>query len=121
MKRNYIQILFAALMMGTGLFTSCADDAILDAPEVLEEMADEEPEVWTLMANLGNSEADSRLAYYKMPGSFMTIWEETDQLAANPAPGSSTQTVYIYKLKEGVGTSHGVFQCNSFSGKMQIF
>ena len=90
MKRNYIQILFWALMMGAGLFTSCADDAILDAPEVLEEMADEEPEVWTLMAKLGNSEADSRLAYYKMPGSFMTIWESTDQLAANPSPGSTS-------------------------------
>lgn len=117
MKRNYIQILLSAFCLGTVMLTSCADDAILDAPEVLEEMADEESEIWTLMAEWGEPDADSRLAYYKLPDSFMTIWEETDQLAANPTPGSSTSTVYIYNLKEGAGTSSGVFQCNSYSGK----
>ena len=115
MKLNYIQNLFSALLMGTVLFVSCADDAILDTPEALVEMADDAPEVWTLTAKLGNPEADSRLAYYKMPGAFMTIWESTDQLAANPSPGSTSSTSYIYNLTEGSGTSNGVFQYNGSS------
>ena len=116
MKRNYIQILFSALMMGAVMFSGCADDAILDAPEELQEAAGDDSEVWTLIAKLGNSETDSRLAYYKLPGSFMTIWESTDQLAANPSPGSTSSNSYIYKLTEGSGTSNGVFKCTSYSG-----
>ena len=112
MKRNYIQILFSALFMGTVLFTGCADDALVEAPEVL----DEEPQqtVWTLRATLGGDDAESRLAFYNLPGSFMTAWEEGDQIVANASPGRGLNYAYVFDLVDGVGTASATFQCNKF-------
>ena len=112
MKCNYIQILFSALFMGTVLFTGCADDALVETPEVL----DEEPQqtVWTLRAKLGGDDAESRLAFYNLPGSFMTAWEEGDQIVANASPGRGLNYAYVFDLVDGVGTASATFQCNKF-------
>lgn len=114
MKRNYIQQLFPALLGGMLMFTGCADDALVEAPEVLEQTEETKQKVWTLRAKLAGEEADSRLAYYKMQNSFMTAWEATDKLAANAMPMTDETYAYIFDLIEGEGTSSAVFQCDSF-------
>lgn len=114
MKRNFIKILFPALFVGAAMFTSCADDALVEAPEVLNQSDNSKQKVWTLMAKLGGEDAESRLAYYKMPKSFMTAWEEGDQIVANCSPGNGEGYAYVFDLVEGAGTSLATFQCNSF-------
>ena len=98
MKRYYIQNLFAALCVGATLLTGCADDALVDVPEVLEQQDETKQEIWTLRAKLGEEDVDSRLAYYRMLRSFMTTWEEGDQLVANASPGNGLECAYVFDL-----------------------
>lgn len=114
MKRNYIQRLLPVLLFGVLIFTGCADDALMEEPEVLDQTAETKHEVWTLMARLGEEDAASRLAYYKMPGSFMTAWEEGDQIVANASPGNGLEYAYVFDLVDGAGTTTATFQCDSF-------
>ena len=114
MKRYYIQNLFAALCVGAMLFTGCADDALVDAPEILDQTEEPQQTVWTLRAKLGKDDADSRLAYYHFPGSFLTAWEEGDQIVANALPGKGLEYAYVFDLVDGAGTTSATFQCDSF-------
>ena len=114
MKRYYIQNLFAALCVGATLLTGCADDALVDVPEVLEQQDETKQEIWTLRAKLGEEDVDSRLAYYRMLRSFMTTWEEGDQIVANAVPGKGLEYAYVFDLVDGAGTTSATFQCDSF-------
>lgn len=114
MKRYYIQNLFAALCVGAMLLTGCADDALVNAPEILDQTEEPQQTVWTLKAKLGKDDADSRLAYYHFPGSFLTAWEEGDQIVANASPGNGLKYAYVFDLIDGTGTSTATFQCDSF-------
>ena len=114
MKRNFIQILFPALLTGAALFAGCADDALVDVPEVFEQQDETKQEIWTLRAKLGEEDVDSRLAYYRMLRSFMTTWEEGDQIVANASPGNGLEYAYVFDLIDGTGTSTATFQCDSF-------
>ena len=96
------------------MFASCVDDALVEAPEVLEQTEETKQKVWTLRAKLGGEKSDSRLAYYKMQNSFMTAWEATDKLAANAMPMMDETYAYIFDLVEGEGTSSAIFECDSF-------
>ena len=51
---------FMALLVGAAMF-SCSDDALMEAPEVMEQ--NEQKEVATLIAGLSKEDAGSRLAY----------------------------------------------------------
>jgi len=114
MKRNLlVQHLMPMFFIGMLSFAGCADDALLESPEFLEQTDEPEQRVWTLMAKLGK-EKDSRLAFEKDGGAFKTTWEEGDQIVANCSPGNGESYAYVFNLVDGIGESSATFQCNEF-------
>lgn len=99
----------AAWFLGVTMLVSCTDNAVLEAPEVLQE---ETSSVATLIAGLSNEGENSRLAYEKSGGAIKISWAEGDELTANPNPTNTTYA-YPFSLSSGIGTSTGAFSCST--------
>lgn len=99
----------AAWFLGVTMLVSCTDNAVLEAPEVLQE---ETSSVATLIAGLSNEGENSRLAYEKSGGAIKISWANGDVLTANPQPVDKTY-VYPFSLSSGIGTSSGTFSCST--------
>lgn len=99
----------AAWFLGVTMLVSCTDNAVLEAPEVLQE---ETSSVATLIAGLSNEGENSRLAYEKSGEAIKISWANGDVLTANPDPTNATYA-YPFSLSSGVGTSTGTFSCST--------
>ena len=100
---------FMALLVGAVMF-SCSDDALMEAPQVMEQ--DEQKEVATLIAGFTKEDTESRLAYeIQKNGGIKMTWADGDNLTATPAP-SDESWAYTFTLSKGAGTNTGTFTCS---------
>ena len=117
MKKIFNKKWLVTLMMGAAMLGACTDNALVEAPEVMQE-ENKDTYVATITAKLPDTAAGSRLAYengtHNGKHAILTKWEKGDLLVANPDP-SSEQLAYSFSLKEGEGTVNGEFECTNFS------
>lgn len=117
MKKIFNKKWLVTLMMGAAMLGACTDNALVEAPEVMQE-ENKDTYVATITAKLPDTAAGSRLAYengtHNGKHAILTKWEKGDLLVANPNP-SSEQLAYSFSLKEGEGTVNGEFECTNFS------
>ena len=109
MKKIFNKKWLVTLMMGAAMLGACTDNALVEAPEVMQE-ENKDTYVATLIAGLPEEDAQTRLAYEKSDGGIKMTWAQGDQLAANALQGN-VYNWYVFSLSSGAGTNQGVFSC----------
>lgn len=106
MKRITRNLIIAASFITSFVLSGCTEEKPAALPESNEEVT------WRITASLDDSEPATRLDYFESGKALKTYWSSEDQIVANAQP-SSSYYVYTFSLKEGEGTSTGVFECTS--------
>ena len=106
MKRITRNLIIAASFITSFVLSGCTEEKPAALPESDEEVT------WRITASLDDSEPDTRLDYFESGKALKAYWSSEDQIVANAQP-SSSYYVYTFSLKEGEGTSTGVFECTS--------
>lgn len=106
MKRITRNLIIAAYFIASLVLSGCIEEKPAALPESNEEVT------WRITASLDDSEPDTRLDYFESGKALKAYWSSEDQIVANAQP-SSSYYVYTFSLKEGEGTSTGVFECTS--------
>ena len=106
MKRITRNLIIAASFITSFVLSGCTEEKPAALPESNEEVT------WRITASLDDSEPDTRLDYFESGKALKAYWSSEDQIVANAQP-SSSYYVYTFSLKEGEGTSTGVFECTS--------
>lgn len=106
MKRITRNLIIAASWITSFVLSGCTEEKPAALPESNEEVT------WRITASLDDSEPATRLDYFESGKALKTYWSSEDQIVANAQP-SSSYYVYTFSLKEGEGTSTGVFECTS--------
>lgn len=106
MKRITRNLIIAASFITSLVLSGCTEEKPAALPESNEEVT------WRITASLDDSEPDTRLDYFESGKALKAYWSSEDQIVANAQP-SSSYYVYTFSLKEGEGTSTGVFECTS--------
>lgn len=106
MKRITRNLIIAASWITSFVLSGCTEERPAALPESNEEVT------WRITASLDDSEPATRLDYFESGKALKTYWSSEDQIVANAQP-SSSYYVYTFSLKEGEGTSTGVFECTS--------
>lgn len=106
MKRITRNLIIAAYFITSLVLSGCIEEKPAALPESDEEVT------WRITASLEDSEPATRLDYFESGKALKAYWSSEDQIVANAQP-SSSYYVYTFSLKEGEGTSTGVFECTS--------
>lgn len=106
MKRITRNLIIAASFITSLVLSGCTEEKPAALPESDEEVT------WRITASLDDSEPATRLDYFESGKALKAYWSSEDQIVANAQP-SSSYYVYTFSLKEGEGTSTGVFECTS--------
>lgn len=106
MKRITRNLIIAAYFITSLVLSGCTEEKPAALPESDEEVT------WRITASLEDSEPATRLDYFESGKALKAYWSSEDQIVANAQP-SSSYYVYTFSLKEGEGTSTGVFECTS--------
>ena len=106
MKRITRNLIIAASFITSFVLSGCTEEKPAALPESNEEVT------WRITASLEDSEPATRLDYFESGKALKAYWSSEDQIVANAQP-SSSYYVYTFSLKEGEGTSTGVFECTS--------
>lgn len=106
MKRITRNLIIAASFITSFVLSGCTEEKPAALPESDEEVT------WRITASLDDSEPATRLDYFESGKALKAYWSSEDQIVANAQP-SSSYYVYTFSLKEGEGTSTGVFECTS--------
>lgn len=106
MKRITRNLIIAAYFITSFVLSGCTEEKPAALPESDEEVT------WRITASLEDSEPATRLDYFESGKALKAYWSSEDQIVANAQP-SSSYYVYTFSLKEGEGTSTGVFECTS--------
>lgn len=106
MKRITRNLIIAASWITSFVLSGCTEEKPAALPESNEEVT------WRITASLEDSEPATRLDYFESGKALKAYWSSEDQIVANAQPRSSYY-VYTFSLKEGEGTSTGVFECTS--------
>lgn len=106
MKRITRNLIIAASFITSFVLSGCTEEKPAALPESDEEVT------WRITASLEDSEPATRLDYFESGKALKAYWSSEDQIVANAQP-SSSHYVYTFSLKEGEGTSTGVFECTS--------
>ena len=110
MKKIFNKKWLVTLMMGAAMLGACTDNALVEAPEVMQE-ENKDTYVATLIAGLPEEDAQTRLAYEKSDGGIKMTWAQGDQLTATPKP-TDKLWAWTFTLSEGAGTNSGTFTCS---------
>ena len=116
MKKIFNKKWLVTLMMGAAMLGACTDNALVEAPEVMQE-ENKDTYVATITAKLPDTAAGSRLAYengtHNGKHAILTKWEADDKVAVNfYNPALTTQT-FLFSLKSGAGSNIAVFENTS--------